>query len=49
MYDLLSRRSNWKTVECFDPASQSIRPAQEISAEILAAVLPRLALQKEHP
>jgi hypothetical protein len=40
MYDELARGSNWKTVECFDFAKQVIRPADEISAEVLAAVLP---------
>jgi dTMP kinase len=40
MYDELARGSNWKTVECFDSAKQVIRPADEISAEVLAAVLP---------
>ncbi len=43
MYDVLSRRSNWKTIECYDSAKQSIRPPEEISAEILAAVLPALS------
>jgi dTMP kinase len=47
MYDALSRRSNWKTIDCFDNARQAIRPAEEISADILAAVLPALAAEKE--
>lgn len=47
MYDLLARGSNWKTIECFDPAKQMIRSPEEISAEILAAVLPCFAPHKE--
>jgi dTMP kinase len=42
MYELLSRRSNWKTIECFDSTKQVVRSAGEISADILAAVLPCL-------
>jgi len=48
MYDLLARGSNWKTIECFDGAKQVIRSPEEISAEILAAVLPCFAPQKEN-
>ena len=48
MYDLLARSSNWKTIECFDGAKQVIRSPEEISAEILAAVLPCFAPQKEN-
>ncbi len=48
MYDLLARGSNWKTIECFDDAKQVIRSPEEISAEILAAVLPCFAPQKEN-
>jgi dTMP kinase len=48
MYDQLARASNWKTIECFDSAKQAIRSENEISADVLAAVLPKLApLQKE--
>ena len=49
MYDLLARGSNWKTIECFDDAKQVIRSPEEISAEILAAVLPCFAPHKENP
>ncbi len=49
MYDLLARGSNWKTIECFDDAKQVIRSPEEISAEILAAVLPCVAPHKENP
>src|ERR1700740_659393 len=48
MYDDLARASNWKTIECFDAARQVIRSEREISADVLAAVLPRIApLQTE--
>jgi dTMP kinase len=48
MYDLLARGSNWKTIECFDGAKQVIRSPREISAEILATVLPCFAPHKEN-
>jgi len=48
MYDLLARGSNWKTIECFNGAKQVIRSPEEISAEILAAVLPCFAPHKEN-
>jgi dTMP kinase len=48
MYDLLARGSNWKTIECFDGAKQVIRSPGEISAEILATVLPCFAPRKEN-
>jgi len=48
MYDELARAVDWKTIECFDVAKQVIRSEQEISADVLAAVLPSIApLQKE--
>jgi dTMP kinase len=47
MYDDLARASNWKTIECFDSAKQMIRPAGEISAEVLAAVLPSIAQRQK--
>ena len=47
MYDDLARASNWKTIECFDSAKQMIRPADEISAEVLAAVLPSIAQRQK--
>jgi dTMP kinase len=43
MYDQLARAANWKTIECFDPAKQMIRPENEISREVLAAALPSIA------
>jgi dTMP kinase len=48
MYDLLARGLNWKTIECFDRTKQMIRSPEEISAEILAAVLPCFAPHKEN-
>jgi dTMP kinase len=47
MYDLLSRRSPWATIQCFDAARNAMRLPEEISAEILEAVLPALAPQEE--
>jgi dTMP kinase len=47
MYDELARASNWKTIECFDSTKQMIRPADEISAEVLAAVLLRIAQRQK--
>jgi dTMP kinase len=46
LYDELSHRPNWKTIECFDAVTRSIRSPEEISAEVIAAVLPGLAVQK---
>jgi dTMP kinase len=47
MYDDLARASNWRTIECFDSTQQMIRPADEISAEVLAAVLPSIAQRQK--
>ena len=47
MYDDLARASNWKTIECFDSRKQMIRPADEISAEVLAAVLPSISQRQK--
>ena len=38
MYDLLAREAPWVTVECFDAARATMRPAKEIAQEVLAAV-----------
>jgi dTMP kinase len=43
MYDELARASNWKTIECFDATKQVIRSEQEISADVVAAVLPSIS------
>src|SRR5579863_5820296 len=45
MYDLLSRGSNWTTIECFDEATQAIRAPEAIAADVLGAVLPCLSKQ----
>jgi dTMP kinase len=42
MYDLLSRRAPWATIQCFDATRNSIRPADEIAADVFAAVEPIL-------
>jgi dTMP kinase len=42
MYDRLSKRAGWTTVQCFDAASQKMRAPGEIASEILAAVEPAL-------
>jgi dTMP kinase len=47
IYDELSRGINWRTIECFDSRKQRIRSREEIAADILAAVLPCLAFDKE--
>jgi dTMP kinase len=43
MYDLLSRRPNWATIQCFDAERHVMRPPEEITAEVLNAVEPLLA------
>jgi dTMP kinase len=43
MYDLLSRRPTWATMQCFDATRHVMRPPEEIAAEVLAAVEPLLA------
>jgi dTMP kinase len=48
MYDLLSRRSNWKTIECFDSARKMIRSPEKIASDILAVVLPCFVPNKEN-
>jgi dTMP kinase len=47
MYDQLSRSSNWKTIECFDAASQMMHTPEEIAAAVLTAVAPALRPQQE--
>jgi len=39
MYDLLSKRQNWNTIECFDPNRNQMRAAEDIAKEVLGAVL----------
>jgi dTMP kinase len=47
MYDLLSRRAPWATIQCFDAACNAIRPADEIAADIFASVEPLLVQQAQ--
>jgi dTMP kinase len=39
MYDSLSKRRNWSTIECFDSKRNQMRPAEDISKEALGKVL----------
>jgi dTMP kinase len=43
MYDELAKRTNWKSVECFDSAAQAMRAPEVIASEILTAVEAALA------
>jgi dTMP kinase len=45
MYDELARRAPWATIRCFDTISNAMRPADEIAAEVFAAVEPVLLPQ----
>jgi dTMP kinase len=45
MYDLLSRASSWKTIECYDTARAAMRPPRDIAKEVLAAVDKVIATQ----
>jgi dTMP kinase len=47
MYDQLSSGSNWKTIECFDAASQTMHTPEEIATAVLMAVAPALRPQQE--
>ena len=49
MYDFLSKRPNWSTIECFDSKCHQMRAAEDIAKEILGAVLEALSqsAQKE--
>jgi dTMP kinase len=38
MYDSLSRRTPWATIQCFDAALNAIREPKDIAADVLAAV-----------
>lgn len=42
IYDQLSRRPNWATIQCFDEKRGAMRSPKSISTDILAAVLPVL-------
>lgn len=43
IYDSMSKRAPWATIQCFDATRQSLRTPEEISCEVLAAVEPVLA------
>jgi dTMP kinase len=45
MYDVLSRRPHWSTVECFEVVHNEMRAPQSIAADVLALVEPLLAAQ----
>jgi dTMP kinase len=45
MYDFLSRRESWVTVECFDSSRHAMRTPEAIATDVLAAVEPLLASQ----
>jgi len=45
MYDFLSRRTSWVTIECFDSASDAMRTPQAIATDVLGAVEPLLVSQ----
>jgi dTMP kinase len=42
VYDLLAKQQGWVTVECFDPAKDTLRTPAEIHGELLAAVTSRV-------
>jgi dTMP kinase len=42
MYDQLASQAPWATIQCFDTAAGVMRPADEIAAEVLAAVEPAI-------
>ena len=46
MYDALSNRANWNTIECFDGTRNQMRPAEDISKEVLGTVLMTSQLSK---
>lgn len=39
MYDALSKRANWNTIECFDAKRNQMRAAEDIAKEVLGIVL----------
>ena len=43
MYDALSKRANWNTIECFDSKRKQMRPADKIAMEVLVMALPWLS------
>ena len=49
IYDMLSRRAVWKTVECFDTSRNAMHSPEEISRNVLAAVEPLLPTNVAKP
>ena len=46
MYDSLSKRPNWNTIECFDGKRNQMRSADDIAKEVLGTVLKTSQLSK---
>ena len=42
MYDMLSRRKPWATIQCYDASNASLRLPEDIAAEVMSAVKPVL-------
>ena len=47
VYDRLARQPHWVTVECFDAARNALRPAKDISREVVAAVTGVLGIESK--
>jgi dTMP kinase len=45
MYDFLSRRPSWATIQCFDSSRHTVHTPETIAADVLAAVEPLLSAQ----
>ena len=48
MYDHLSRRPRWSTIECYDAARLEMRPPEKIASDLLALVEPLAAEIARH-
>jgi dTMP kinase len=46
VYDDLARHPHWAKIECFDPATQLLRPPESIHQEILATIESRLLIAR---
>lgn len=46
MYDLLSKRPNWNSIECFDTKRNQMRPSEDIAGEVLAMVVKTTQLSR---
>jgi dTMP kinase len=49
VYDELAAEPGWATVECFDAASQAMRPPEAIHRDVLAAVESRVLARRAAP